>query len=108
MVELSKIFIFQFSIVSAGIFRKFNIIGIIILTNRFTRCKPLWLIQIYDRRIGIYTFYWAYKCGEKLDKAKADRGMQTSGLGVVYLILCIFGLGIVAYALIQNELNSLA
>lgn len=57
---------------------------------------------------GIYTFYWAYKCGEKLDKAKADRGMQASGLGVVYLILCIFSLGIVAYALIQNELNSLA
>ena len=56
---------------------------------------------------GIYGLYWAYKCGEKLDKAKTDRGMSASNGGVLYLILYIFG-GIIAYALIQNELNKLA
>ena len=56
---------------------------------------------------GIYGLYWAYKCGDKLDKAKVDRGMPASNGGVLYLILYIFG-GIIAYALIQNELNNLA
>ena len=56
---------------------------------------------------GIYGLYWAYKCGDKLDKAKVDRGMPASNGGVLYLILYIFG-GILAYALTQNELNKLA
>lgn len=56
---------------------------------------------------GIYGLYWAYKCGEKLDKAKVDRGIPASNGGVLYLVLYIFG-GIIAYALIQNELNKLA
>ncbi len=56
---------------------------------------------------GIYGLYWAYKCGEKLDIAKQKRGIPASNGGVLYLILFIFG-GIIAYALIQNELNKLA
>lgn len=56
---------------------------------------------------GIYGLYWAYKCGEKLDKAKTDRGLPASNGGILYLILFLFG-GIIAYALIQNELNKLA
>lgn len=56
---------------------------------------------------GIYGLYWAYKCGEKLDQSKVSRGLPASNGGVLYLILYIFG-GIIAYALIQNELNKLA
>ncbi|MDE7307274.1 MAG: DUF4234 domain-containing protein [Lachnospiraceae bacterium] len=56
---------------------------------------------------GIYGLYWAYKCGEKIDIAKQKRGIPASNGGVLYLILFIFG-GIIAYALIQNELNNLA
>jgi len=56
---------------------------------------------------GIYGLYWAYKCGTKLDTAKQNRGIPASNSGVLYLILFIFG-GIIAYALIQNELNKLA
>ena len=56
---------------------------------------------------GIHGLYWAYKCGEKLDQAKVSRGLPASNGGVLYLILYIFG-GIIAYALIQNELNKLA
>lgn len=57
---------------------------------------------------GIYGYYWAYKQGEKLDNAKASRGMPTSNQSVVYLILEIFGLGIVAWALMQSQLNEMA
>lgn len=56
---------------------------------------------------GIYGLYWAYKCGEKIDAAHQNRGEATSNGGVLYLILYIFG-GIIAYALIQNEVNKFA
>ena len=56
---------------------------------------------------GIYGLYWAYKCGEKIDKAHQNRGEAASNGGVLYLILSIFG-GIIAYALIQNEINKFA
>ena len=57
---------------------------------------------------GIYGSYWAYKQGEKLDFTKNNRGIPSSNSGVLYLILQIFGFGIIAYALMQNELNKLA
>ena len=55
---------------------------------------------------GIYGWYWAYRCGEKIDRAKQMRGIPASNGGVLYLLLYIFG-GIIAYALIQNEINNL-
>ena len=57
---------------------------------------------------GIYGIYWAYKQGEKRDFTKNNRGIPSSNSGVLYLILQIFGFGIIAYALMQNELNKLA
>lgn len=56
---------------------------------------------------GIYGLYWAFKCGEKIDKAHQNRGEAASNGGILYLILFIFG-GIIAYALIQNEINKFA
>ena len=58
---------------------------------------------------GIYGIYWAYKQREKINEAKAMRNMPSdSNAGVLYLILEIFGLGIIAYALMQNELNKMS
>ena len=55
---------------------------------------------------GIYGIYWAYKQGEKINEAKAMRNMPTdSNAGVLYLILEIFGLGIIGYALMQNKMS---
>lgn len=54
---------------------------------------------------GIYGLYWAYKQGEKIDEAKNQRGIASSNTGILYLILSFLGLGIIAYALMQNELN---
>ncbi|HAU84939.1 MAG TPA: hypothetical protein DCW90_05385 [Lachnospiraceae bacterium] len=56
---------------------------------------------------GIYGLYWAYKCGEKIDKAHQLCGESSSNGGVLYLLVFIFG-GIIAYALIQNEVNKFA
>ena len=57
---------------------------------------------------GIYGYYWAYMQGEKIDAAKVARGMESGNNAIIYLVLQIFGLGIVGYALMQNELNKLA
>lgn len=57
---------------------------------------------------GIYGFYWAYKQGTRIDAARTARGLAPSNQGAIYLILMIFGLGIVGYALMQNEINNLA
>lgn len=56
---------------------------------------------------GIYGLYWCFKQGEKIDMAKANRGIPSSNSGILYLILSIIGLGIVAYALMQNEINQM-
>lgn len=55
---------------------------------------------------NIYAIYWAYKMGEKLDAAKAMRGIPSSNSGVLYLILELI-FPIAAWALIQNEINKL-
>lgn len=57
---------------------------------------------------GIYSFYWNYKMGKELYEGKTKRGMQASDNSVLYLILAIFGLSIVSYCLMQNELNDVA
>lgn len=57
---------------------------------------------------GIYGMYWAYRQGEKIDDAKSSRGLPGQDSKIVYLLLAIFGLGIVGYALMQNELNKMA
>lgn len=54
---------------------------------------------------GIYAIYWMYKAGEKVDELKSRRGQTSQYSGIVYLVLSLFGFGIVSYALIQDELN---
>lgn len=54
---------------------------------------------------GIYGYYWAYKQGERLKMAQQKSGVEVKDNGVLYLILQLVELGIVAEALMQNELN---
>lgn len=58
---------------------------------------------------NIYGLYWAYKAGEKVSIIRQRNGLSAdSNNGILYLILNFLGLGIVTYALIQNELNNVA
>jgi len=57
---------------------------------------------------GIYSIYWNYKMGKELYNAKISKGMAASDQSILYLVLCIFGLEIVNYCLMQNELNEMA
>ena len=57
---------------------------------------------------GIYSLYWLYKMGETIIMAKQKRGMAVdTTLPIIYLVLALFGLGIVSYALMQNALNDI-
>ena len=47
------------------------------------------------------------KQGEKLDSLAMRRGQASSSRGFLFLILSFFGLGMVAYALMQDSLNKL-
>ena len=59
--------------------------------------------------LGFYELYWLYKAGERLSDFQTYQGeMVDSYRALVYLILGIFGLNIVARALIQNDLNKYA
>lgn len=57
---------------------------------------------------GIYGIYWVYKAGQKIDEARKARSLPEQNNGLVYLLLSLFGLAIIAWALIQNELNKMA
>ncbi len=57
---------------------------------------------------GIYGFFWAYKMGKAINQARVNRGMPEDDKSTLYIILQLFGLGIVNYALMQNDLNEIA
>ena len=54
---------------------------------------------------GIYGFYWYYKMGQKLFQAGQKYGKQISDNSLIYILLGVFGLGIVNYCLMQSDLN---
>ena len=57
---------------------------------------------------GIYGIYWAYKIGELMKIAQQKNGTEVKDNADLYLVLELFGLGIVTYALVQSDLNTIA
>ena len=49
-----------------------------------------------------------YRCGDALDQLRYSQGERAGYLGILYLLLGVFSLGIISYALMQAELNSYA
>ena len=54
---------------------------------------------------GIYGWFWAYKMGEKVDIIKSRNGQPSGNSSRLFLLLQILGLGIVAYAIMQDTIN---
>ncbi len=75
-------------------------------TNAFSGIMVILLSLV---TCSIYTYIWMWKAGKQINQAKESRGMSAdSNMPLIYLLLAIFGFGIVAYALMQNDLNNLA
>lgn len=51
---------------------------------------------------GLYGIYWAYKMGEKVNTIKRQPAGNNH---ILFIILMLFGLGIVNYCIIQDTLN---
>lgn len=57
---------------------------------------------------GIYSFFWAYKLGKDIKIAQEKHNLPATDNSTLYIILNLFGLGIVTYCLAQNEINNMA
>lgn len=99
------------SLITCGIYMWYWIVVLTDDTNQIANepgdTSGIMVIVLSIVTCGIYGLFWAYKRGEKIDKAHQSRGEAASNGGVLYLILYIFG-GIIALALIQNEVNKFA
>jgi hypothetical protein len=58
--------------------------------------------------VPFYAIYWLYTRGQKITKGAASFGVNVDDNSVIYLVLSLFGLSIVAYAMMQNDLNKIA
>lgn len=54
---------------------------------------------------GIYSYVWMYQMGVKLDNLELSQGRPSQSRGFLYLVLALFGVGIVSFALMQDTLN---
>ena len=71
--------------------------------NRETTGGTVVLLSIVT--CGIYGIYWRYKMGEAVEWIHDRHQEPRSSAPILYLILAILGLGIIADALMQSELN---
>lgn len=56
---------------------------------------------------GIYGLYWSYQMGKKMYKAQERAGLPANDNSILYLVLTLFGVGIIAYAIIQSDINDI-
>ena len=54
---------------------------------------------------GLYTIYWGYRMGDKLDASRYRHGVPSGSFPILFLVLNLFALDIITWAIIQNELN---
>ena len=54
---------------------------------------------------GIYLLIWMYQAGGRMKTASDKYGMNISDNSLLYILLSFFGLSLVAYALLQSDIN---
>jgi len=101
------------SIVTCGIYGIIWFIGLVDDVNRICNDEKssqsggtVFLLTLVT--CGIYGIIWFYECGRRLSVAGNKYGKQIQDNSTIYLILSIFGLQIVAYCMVQNDLNKFA
>lgn len=100
-----------FSIVTCGIYAIYWQVCLVNDMNKVSKNKNakggvvVFLLSLIT--CSIYWLYWLFKAGESMDVARTASGTPTSNRGLLYLLLSIFGLGVVAVAILQSDLNSL-
>lgn len=54
---------------------------------------------------GIYQLYWFYKLGQRIQACGAIAQAPVNDNSLIYLLLSLFGMGVVAGAIAQSDLN---
>lgn len=57
---------------------------------------------------GVYFIYWNYKVGKKMAMAGKRYNKEVEDNSILFLLLSIFGFGIINYCIIQTDLNKFA
>lgn len=57
---------------------------------------------------NIYYLVWLYNAGKRLDDVRNKNGERTLNQEILYLLLALFGLGLISMCLIQDEINRYA
>ena len=101
------------SIVTCGIYGIYWFVCMVNDLNTASKCPQdtsggmVFLLSIVT--CGIYMIYWLYKSGDKINYIRQRNGATTdNNTGLLYMLLAIFGLSIVSWCLMQNELNNVA
>ncbi len=98
------------SLVTCGIY---GIYWMIVLTNDVAKLSDepgfqggiAFLLSLIT--CGIYGIYWSYQLGKNVAKAQSMRGVTQTDNSLLYVVLSIFGFGIVAFAIAQNDVNQM-
>ncbi len=101
------------TIVTCGIYGIIWMINLVDDLNTATQSKDessgitVFLLSLIT--CGIYSYVWLYKAGEKVNVIKRFNGEATdTSTSIIYLVLALFGLSLVSYYLIQDQLNRVA
>ncbi len=104
--------------IGACILLSFVTLGIYSLVWQYSMIKKIKLLNqegsdcagelLLNMFIPFYTLYWVYSRGEKLSVAANRRGIPMGNNAGLYLLLNLFGLGIITQALMQGQLNDVA
>ena len=98
-----------FSLITCGIYCIYWTFQLVKAVPQLTGVRPTVENPLLEGFLCLtpYSWYWLWKAGDSLDKC-AKKGISRGNNGVVFIILAIFCLGIVDYAVIQNEINKVA
>ncbi len=98
------------SIFTLGIYGIIWFIGLVNDTNRVCNDEQssqsggmVFLLTLVT--CGIYGIIWFYNAGKRLEKSGKKYGKEISDNSVIYLIVNLVGFGIIAYCMVQSDLN---
>lgn len=98
------------TLITCGIFGIYWMVVILkdIATTSGEDINPWMVILLSIITCGIYGIYFSYQMGKYMVKAGENNNVKIEDNSILYLILTIFGFGIVTYCLVQNDLNTIA
>ena len=98
------------TLVTCGIFGIYWLIIMLkdIATTSGEDINPWMVILLTIITCGIYGIYYSYMMGKYMVKAGENYNVKIEDNSILYLVLTIFGFGIVTYCLVQNDLNTIA